>query len=290
MATELNDSIDDIFGAPSGEVRTAFRAPAGYEPDRSFVEGCGKCRGTGQTRWGTCFKCKGAGKKTFKTSPDARAAGRDARVACQANAAQDALEAFQGRHPEIYTWLRSQAPQFEFAASQLENIQRFGSLTEGQLAACQRGVDRNAAWAAEKNERVQAAPQADSAGVERLKISFDKAIAVARSKGRGLKMPKITIGSVVISPAKETSTNPGALYIKDAGEYIGKITSGRFFGTRECRPDQEKRILAFVADPKAAAEAYGIETGVCCICNAELTNKVSIARGIGPICAENFGW
>lgn len=33
------------------------------------------------------------------------------------------------------------------------------------------------------------------------------------------------------------------------------------------------------------AKAYGRETGVCCVCSAELTNPDSIAAGIGPICA-----
>lgn len=47
--------------------------------------------------------------------------------------------------------------------------------------------------------------------------------------------------------------------------------------------------LAFIADPKAAAEAYGQETGVCCICNATLTSEWRL-RGIGPICAQKFGW
>lgn len=36
------------------------------------------------------------------------------------------------------------------------------------------------------------------------------------------------------------------------------------------------------------AKAYGRETGVCCVCSAELTNPDSIAAGIGPICAQGF--
>jgi len=40
-------------------------------------------------------------------------------------------------------------------------------------------------------------------------------------------------------------------------------------------------------DPLAAAIAYGRETGSCC--GRELTNKVSIDLGIGPICREKWG-
>lgn len=31
-------------------------------------------------------------------------------------------------------------------------------------------------------------------------------------------------------------------------------------------------------------------TGVCCICGRELTNHASIDAGIGPICADKYGW
>jgi hypothetical protein len=42
------------------------------------------------------------------------------------------------------------------------------------------------------------------------------------------------------------------------------------------------------ADPMAAAAEYGILTGRCGCCSRELTDPVSIERGIGPICAEKF--
>lgn len=32
------------------------------------------------------------------------------------------------------------------------------------------------------------------------------------------------------------------------------------------------------------AKAWGVETGVCCVCGAFLTDAKSVARGIGPIC------
>jgi hypothetical protein len=32
------------------------------------------------------------------------------------------------------------------------------------------------------------------------------------------------------------------------------------------------------------AKLFGVETGMCCVCGAFLTDPVSVARGIGPIC------
>ena len=36
------------------------------------------------------------------------------------------------------------------------------------------------------------------------------------------------------------------------------------------------------------AQAWGVETGICCVCSADLTDPVSVARGIGPVCASKF--
>jgi Family of unknown function (DUF6011) len=289
--TDLNDSLDDLLGGATSAVRVEpVRAPADYQP-RAFDEVCAKCRGTGNTRWGMCFRCKGAGKKTFKTSPQVRQAGREASQVRRDRAPVNNWEGFKALHPEAAGWILSK-PNFEFAVSLKASVERFGELTEKQLAACQRCIESDRARAAERHARDQSAPEVVSAGVDRLKLAFDTAIAYTKAKGRGrnLKWPKITLGDVVISPAKEGSQNPGALYVKMAGKYLGKIVNGRFFAVGECSTDQQAKVVAFIADPKAAAEAYGIETGTCCICNATLTNRVSIERGIGPICGEKFGW
>jgi hypothetical protein len=35
---------------------------------------------------------------------------------------------------------------------------------------------------------------------------------------------------------------------------------------------------------------YGRATGNCSCCGRELTDPASIAAGIGPVCAEKYGW
>ena len=52
----------------------------------------------------------------------------------------------------------------------------------------------------------------------------------------------------------------------------------------------EARIAAAIANPAEAAKAHGQRTGECSVCGRELTNKDSRALGIGPICAERFGF
>lgn len=287
----LNDSLDDLFGGPIGEVRSVpVQAPATFTP-KLCTEPCSKCGGTGSWRGrGRCFACKGVGKFTFKTSPEARAKSRVASIQAKVNREQELLKAFEAAHPAVFNWLKTNCDRNEFAGSLWSGLHRFGGLTDGQRGAVEKILAQNAEKAAEAAKRALEAPAADTAGVDRLKLAFDTAIANAREKGRGLRSPRITIGGVVISPAGATSKNPGALYVKDAGTYLGKVQGGRFFASRECGKDQEQKVLSFIADPKAAAIAYGKETGICCVCARTLTNPTSIEAGIGPICAEQWGW
>jgi molecular chaperone DnaK (HSP70) len=207
------------------------------------------------------------------------------------------FEIFKMVYPSEAQWLEDTAPRWDMAASLLNAAKRYGDLTERQLAVITNGIERDARRAEKKAQaeidRIENrlnAPAVDTAGVDRLKAAFDHAIANAAERGRGLKRPKITIDTVVISPAPAHGKNPGAIYVKDDGLYLGKIAGGQFFASRDCTEAAKAKVLSFIADPMAAAEAYGLETGRCCICNRELTNADSVGRGIGPICRERMGW
>lgn len=315
MTTHLDDPLDDLFNASGDHWPTrqeqldalkARREAAGYvapehrEPD-SYMEACQKCRGTGRfysysgRNVGPCHACKGAGKRTFSTSPEYRAQARATSAAKKIGAelAKNVMiEDFKTGQPAVWAWMQENVDQgsngFPFAISLHAALLQYGSLTERQLEAALKCIAKRAQA---RLGRVANAPVVDTAGIDRLKAAFDHAVAYSASKGRTMRRPRITVGCTEISPAKATSANPGALYVKTTeGQYLGKIVDGRFLATRECTDELRDRVLAFIADPKAAAEAYGIETGICCICNATLTNKVSIERGIGPICAEKMGW
>jgi hypothetical protein len=294
MNNELNDSLDDLLGDPSANVpREATNS--NYKPlVQQFEEQCQVCRGTGNFRSysgrivGQCFKCKGAGKKTFKSSPEARAANRQQAATRKANRQQELVNEFAIAHPAVFAWINESAASFSFAASMLESLNKFGGLTDGQMAACVRCIDKREAAKVAAAQRIENAPVANQAGIDRLKLAFDTAIAYSAEKGLK-RSPKITISCMVIAPAKATSANPGALYVTEDNQYLGKIKDGKFYASRDCSAGQTANVLKFVEDPKAASEVYGRETGTCCVCNATLTSEWRF-RGIGPICAEKFGW
>jgi hypothetical protein len=282
IARELNDSLDDIFGAPSGDVRTEpVRAPEGYkQPD--YSEPCAKCRGTGRfvgrsgRAIGKCFTCKGEGKVMFKTSPETRAKQR----AAEAQKKVNKVEAFAAAEPAVYAWLVESAPNFWFAASLLEKLGQYGDLTVGQLEACKGGIAKRDAARIVRAERDAAAPVLD---LGELSAAFAKA-------SKSLKAPKLIVGNIRFSLAKADSVNAGAIYVKSNGIYVGKVSGSKFKSSFACTPAIEAEVLEALQDPKGKAIAHGRLTGNCAICNRTLTDKDSVARGIGPICAENMGW
>jgi len=274
---------------------------------------CPRCGGTGKWRgYGdcvgdrTCLKCGGTGRvRGLKMDPKS-VASREKAKAKRVQAKADAAEDFKVRkaqfvidHPAEMEWLRNRvhSSQYQTASSFAESLwdgfQRYGSLTDRQLAAVTKIVEQDKARQSEREAARQAqaaaAPSMAGEGFTKLVDSFKHA------KAAGLKYPKIRIAEFVISMASDTSKNPGCLYIKSGNgfeaPYMGKVTpEGRFLKGRDCTPEQEARIVQIGQDPLAEAVAHGKKTGRCSCCGAELTNALSISLGIGPICREKFGW
>lgn len=148
-------------------------------------------------------------------------------------------------------------------------------------------VDTLAARAAEP---APAAPaKVETGGIHAL---FDRA-------AKNLKRPAIVIGAgedreIRVSPAGANSRNPGALYIKRDGEYLGKVDAdGGIRLLREIHPAVRAIITTtlerFAAEPVKVAAEHGHLTGKCCFCNRTLDDERSTAVGYGPICADNWG-
>jgi hypothetical protein len=160
-------------------------------------------------------------------------------------------------------------------------VQKFGALTDGQLGAVLRCMARNADRDADRKARVDSAMPIDTSAIE---SAFAKA-------GTVLASPKLRVARFMISRAKASSANAGGLYVKsNGGTYLGKMLGGKFFRSRECTDADESEIREVSKDPKGATLKYGQLTGQCGCCGRTLTDPDSIAAGIGPICAGNFGW
>lgn len=167
-----------------------------------------------------------------------------------------------------------------FFASLMEAVAKYGELSAGQESAVLNSIERKKQAAIEAAARVEAAPVIS---LENINAAFDRAAA-------RLKYPRLSIATYVFTHAGANSKNPGALYVKREGVYLGKIQNGKFVTVRSTTPEEVAQVLKIAADPKAAAVEHGRLTGNCAICNRQLTNEESVKFGIGPICAGNFGW
>lgn len=119
--------------------------------------------------------------------------------------------------------------------------------------------------------------------------------AFEAAKAKGAKRMVLRFEGISVKPNRDLS----ALWVTSQTEtemgnygmqakYLGKVTRNQLDSRL---PDDAKEVILSAAnDPLTAAIRYGKVSGECSCCGRELTRKDSIERGIGPICAEKFGW
>lgn len=201
-----------------------------------------------------------------------------------ANASPLEVQTWKNENPAAAEWLEAAARKDnDFACSLIGSLNRYGRLTDNQLACVERNIARDAARPALMDARLAAAPEVSILAIE---------TAFANAKAAGVGRPALTFAVFKFKPAPKSGRNPGAVYVtdKDTGGYLGMAKEGKFLHSRDCPPDAVPAILATCADPFNAALAYGKQFGVCACCSRTLTDPKSIARGIGPVCATYYGW
>jgi uncharacterized protein DUF6011 len=104
------------------------------------------------------------------------------------------------------------------------------------------------------------------------------------------RLSKLTIGP--ISLARRNGDTMCWVKHEGAEKVVGRLTDGGALTLWQRNGiDMAALSVALAAiekDPEAAAVLHGRASGRCSICNRDLTDPESIARGIGPICAEKF--
>jgi hypothetical protein len=277
---ELDDQGNLAVETKSG---SSYQKKVGFghssvDTGERFVENCPTCKGGGRfISWagrdvGPCFKCKGKGKIAYKNPAHVR----EKHKADRENRKVNKVDQFANSHPEVVNWLNANT-SFDFAVSLKNSLYKYGSLTDKQIAAVQKCIDRNAV---RQIEREKDATEIDVTNIQ-------KAFTAAMSGG--FKNLKLRMVGFTFSLAKPNSANPGAIYVTNHNEYCGKIINGKFFPCN-CGQEVIDRLVEVAENPEAAAIAYGQQTGNCSCCGRTLTRKDSIERGIGPICATKYGW
>jgi hypothetical protein len=278
--TDLNDDLSDLIGTrPTNSAPKALPAAYAHIRAHEFAETCPKCRGTGKfTSYsgrvlGDCFACKGRGSQTFKTAPAVRQQATDRRQAQP----QRRWEAFAAAHPAEAAWIVSTT--FDFAVAMKQAVEKYGELTERQLAT----VQRLAAKAAERTagRAAQAAQQQ-----EQVK-SIDVANIVdcfQRAREAGLKRFTLRFDGCHFQVDRNTTT----IWVSESGygtAKFGRIVDGVYKPGRDTTPEVIAKVAEISKDPMAAASAYAQITSSCSVCGKHLENQDSVDAGIGPVCA-----
>lgn len=295
MNTVHDDPLNDLFNAAGNVVAFAPPPRRGSPPATytapTYTEPCGKCRGSGlwNGRPGyPCFSCKGTGSKSFKTSREQRASNATSAANRRARTEAENVEQWKTTFPDVHAWMVAN-PGFEFAVSLLAAVGKYGDLTERQMVGARKCMaasaareERKAAQVEERAQVVAQAPVIDATAI---------AQALQRALDRTGKRPKLFIGDCRFQFAPTDGRNAGSIYVTNrAKTYLGRITEGKFVASRNCDSGTEIAIVEIAKDPRAAAIAHGFRTGNCACCGRLLTDPVSVANGIGPICAQGFGW
>ena len=188
-------------------------------------------------------------------------------------------ETFSLAFPAEFAWIVAN-PNNSFAQSLLAQIERRGELSEKQVAAVTRNLDR-------KPE-----PGVDH-DFTNIVILFEKTIA----KGAKKPIVRAKVGEAILkfSLAPAHGKNAGCIYVKHAtlfesDEYMGKIDEqGKFHPVRYTPANLIDLLISANEDLICSVQDYGTHTGACGFCALQLKDPVSIALNYGPICADNYG-
>ncbi len=233
---------------------------------------------------------------TFKTSSTHREQQRQARQDRVARTQADNLETFKANFPAEHEWLVATAPRWSLAADFLAKIEKYGDLSEAQMGVITRGMARDAERAAARST-----PRPTLAvDVRKIEEAFATAKQNAARPGqRGIMIKPLRMTSteatgkftIRVRPGSEGSQWEGMLFVKaEDGRKLGSIKNGQFTKNRECTDAEAAAVIECCNDPQGSVLAYAKAYSACGICGRGLLNDVSIARGIGPICAARFGF
>ena len=247
---------------------------------------CVRCAGSGKfvsaitgRVVGKCFTCDGRGY--FLTPPQDRERRKSDYMAKKAAE----RKAFFEKNRALLKWLDANSDWNSFASDLMNQAASKGSLTDAQVAAATRLMEKTEATrAAHKAEREIAKANRPTVDLGRIRQLFETA------RANHIGRPKLRFNDMELTRAGDNSRNPGAIYVNVNGEYVGKVTAESKWAPSNGAPKQIlEQLQQLASDPFEALVAHGKQTGTCGCCGRTLTNPESIALGIGPICRANWG-
>ena len=157
-------------------------------------------------------------------------------------------------------------------------------------------------WLRKKHSLLMSAPVQPAQPIDpMLSDGLAPILTLFRNASKSLKTPRVFLThegfDYVLSLAGLTSKFPGTVNVMTRGSFENRTWFGRVNLAGNFEPSLRVANAAtlrpmlkeLAVDPLNFLKLHGKETGQCCLCGRQLTNKISIEAGIGPICAEKFG-
>lgn len=111
--------------------------------------------------------------------------------------------------------------------------------------------------------------------------------AKSHKKGR----LRLRIGNLQFSNNTYPKNSYNDIAVKYKGDYIGVINEdGEFLQSYNVPEEALAEVLFMKSDLRKITTDHGKTTGNCACCGRELTDPKSIEMGIGPLCAERWGF
>jgi len=132
----------------------------------------------------------------------------------------------------------------------------------------------------------------ETEGFEKLTAKFSKAL----EKQGQLKGVKIITSIITLKSAKHSTVANPIIYVLGTEDkvYYGKIVNSLFVAVSNVNHARiaviTNELKEIQGDLSKAAVSYGKRFGICSCCGRVLTDPTSIEAGIGPVCAENWGF
>lgn len=227
---------------------------------------------------------KGVKSAFLKAKRDAVKAARHAALKAKWAAEAAARRAeFDAANPGLYEAMKDLSAKSGFCANMVVAIDRWGGLTPNQLVVAKRIMD-------EQLEKLRAA----ATGANKLAGDLAPLADMFRTARGHLKYPKLTVGidgaNYTFSLAGDASKNPGFIYVKRNGNYIGKVSpTGEFSTVYGAAAEDREAVNKFSQNPVAVAGHHGHLTGNCCFCSKKLSDERSTEVGYGKVCAGHYG-
>lgn len=193
-------------------------------------------------------------------------------VAREADAAAG-IEVWAENNEAEYAWLISEDKNGnEFAGSLLGALQRYGSLTEGQMNAVQKNLERS-------REFTDSDIDLRDLHLGRAGSAWRSYFAVPNGDTR-LKL-------CIRRPGKD-SRYFGWTFVDDGAAYGSRKTYGKQAPDGLYQGAVQDELRKILENPLEASVAYGKLVGVCGVCGRPLEDEESVAAGIGPVCASKL--